>query len=112
MRLQEGTLSVLETALSRVGPEKTYVTHRFPLTLIFFNLTLCRLKSRGEELADLILNQNAYVYICGDGCHMAKDVTRTITEVLHEHGKLSPQEAEKLLDCMKQRRRFVLDIWS
>jgi methionine synthase reductase len=28
MRLEDGTLSVLETALSRIGPEKTYVTHR------------------------------------------------------------------------------------
>lgn len=39
MRLQDGTLSVLETALSRVGPEKTYVTHRCP-PLFSHQLTL------------------------------------------------------------------------
>lgn len=71
-----------------------------------------RLKSRGKEVANLILKQNAYVYICGDGCHMAKDVTRTIIEILNEHGSITEIEAEKMIECMKQRRRFVLDIWS
>lgn len=28
MRLEEGTLTVLETALSRIGTEKVYVTHK------------------------------------------------------------------------------------
>lgn len=73
---------------------------------------LFRLKSRGDEVARLILQENAYVYICGDGCHMAKDVTRTLIEILHKHGSVTELEAEKIIECMKQKRRFVLDIWS
>jgi sulfite reductase alpha subunit-like flavoprotein len=43
---------------------------------------------------------------------MAKDVTRTLIDVIHEHGGVTTQEAERIVDCMKQRRRFLLDIWS
>mmetsp|Transcript_770 Transcript_770/g.765 ORF Transcript_770/g.765 Transcript_770/m.765 type:complete len:799 (+) Transcript_770:68-2464(+) len=98
MRLDEGTLTVLETALSRIGPEKVYVTHK--------------LKSRGKELTDLILESNAYVYICGDGCHMAKDVTNTLMQIIEENSNLTQAEIQKLFESMKQRRRFLLDIWS
>mmetsp|Transcript_3533 Transcript_3533/g.5506 ORF Transcript_3533/g.5506 Transcript_3533/m.5506 type:complete len:693 (-) Transcript_3533:341-2419(-) len=97
-RLKDGTLTVLETALSRVGPEKIYVTHK--------------MRERGEEIANLILQRCAYVYICGDGGKMAKDVTRTLMDILSEHGQMSDSDAEKTLECMRSRRRFVLDIWS
>jgi methionine synthase reductase len=92
------TLTDLDVAMSRVGPEKVYVTHK--------------LKQRGAEVARLILEDGAHVYICGDGNHMAKDVFGTMRALLCEHGSLSEQEADALLQDMKLRRKYILDIWS
>lgn len=74
------------------------------------------MKKRGSELAKLILEQSGYVYICGDGNKMAKEVEAAIVEILVEHGSASAvkneTDAKAVLACMRQRRRFVLDIWS
>jgi sulfite reductase alpha subunit-like flavoprotein len=49
---------------------------------------------------------------------MAKDVTKTLIEILvakgrHSDGKsYTTEDAEKLIDEMKRRSRYVLDIWS
>lgn len=67
-------------------------------------------------MAALILNQNAYVYICGDGNKMAKDVEAAIVDVLVAHGVPygveTEADAKSILSDMRQRRKFVLDIWS
>ena len=80
-----------------------------PINCLFL---LYRLRERGKEVCDLVLRGGGYVYICGDGCSMAKDVTRVLVELLSEHGDLSQPEAEAVLNEMRARRRFVLDIWS
>ena len=63
-------------------------------------------------MAKLILQEGGYVYICGDGNKMAKDVYQAIKSILQEHGTLSCEQTEELLDEMKLRRRYVVDIWS
>ena len=70
---RDNTLTLLEAAFSRTTAEKVYVTHR--------------LKERSLEIADLILNKNAHVYICGDGNHMAKDVERMLKSCLLEYSE-------------------------
>ena len=52
------------------------------------------------------------MYVCGDGMHMAKDVNTALLDILMEHGKLSSDDASKVLLDMRQRRRYVQDIWS
>lgn len=97
-RLTEGTLTCLQTAFSRVGPNKVYVSHK--------------IREHGEAIVRLLLESNAYLYICGDGNRMAKDVHVAIVEVMINHGGLTAAQAEKAIQDMKLRRRFVLDIWS
>ena len=71
-----------------------------------------RLRDRGSEVASLLLEHGGYVYVCGDGMHMAKDVNTALLDILMEHGKLSSDDASKVLLDMRQRRRYVQDIWS
>jgi len=96
--VSEGTLTTLDVAFSRCGPEKVYVTHK--------------LKERGAEIVAMVLLEGAYIYICGDGNSMAKDVFSAIKEILQTHGGLSPREAEDKLQEMRARRRYCLEIWS
>jgi hypothetical protein len=71
-----------------------------------------RILSRGKELTPLILNGNAHIYICGDGNQMSKDVIRALVSVLHQHGDLSEESAQEILDDMRSRRRLLMDVWS
>ncbi|CAN0097689.1 unnamed protein product, partial [Ectocarpus sp. 4 AP-2014] len=70
--LERGTLSKLSTAFSRDASEKVYVQHR--------------IREHGAELSRLMLEQGAYVYVCGDGNAMAQGVHRALVEALVEHG--------------------------
>ncbi|TMW66193.1 hypothetical protein Poli38472_003958 [Pythium oligandrum] len=95
--LAKGTLRQLFTAFSREQEEKHYVQHE--------------LKANGALVADLVLQQGGYIYVCGDGTQMAKDVHAALTQVLEEHAQLSKEEAEQRLGDLAARQRYVRDIW-
>jgi sulfite reductase (NADPH) flavoprotein alpha-component len=71
-----------------------------------------RIREHGELVVDLITRRSAHVYVCGDGASMAKDVDATLRQVLQTHGKFSGEEAQGYLMEMRQRRRYLQDIWS
>ena len=100
-RVRDGTLTVLETAFSRKeGKAKVYVTDK--------------IRERGQEIAELLMRGGGYVFICGDGNHMAKDVHKTLVEILvtYEDEIEDVDAAEEVIEDLKFRRRFTLDIWS
>jgi sulfite reductase alpha subunit-like flavoprotein len=92
----EGVVSELYTAFSRQEP-KQYVQD------IIVHDEVCR-----ASIVQLILQDNASVYICGDGNQMAKDVQNAIVEVLSTQVKDAPAYLEK----MKTQRRLLMDIWT
>jgi sulfite reductase alpha subunit-like flavoprotein len=93
----DGVLTTLDVAMSRQHEKKEYVTDR--------------LRLRGAEMCDLLLNRGACVYICGDGNNMAKDVFKTWIEILIVHGEMTSSQAEDFIQDLKVRRRYLLDIW-
>ncbi|CAM9755713.1 unnamed protein product [Chrysoparadoxa australica] len=96
--LSNGTLTKLFTAFSRDQADKVYVQHE--------------LEKHGQEIADLLLKEGAYVYVCGDGNSMAQGVRAALARVLSKHGEITADKAEAVLADLKQRRRFVMDVWS
>lgn len=97
--LSSKALGCLSVAMSRVDKDKkVYVTHK--------------IRDAGEELTKAILHENAYVFICGDGNSMAKDVNLALQESLMKWGELSESEAVSLLADLKAKKRYVLDVWS
>jgi sulfite reductase alpha subunit-like flavoprotein len=97
-KLSSGALQTLEVAMSRTQNDKIYVTHL--------------LNQRGAEMARLLVDEGAYVYVCGDGNHMAKDVNTTFLQILQEHAGLSEACAIEKIANLKLKRRYVQDIWS
>lgn len=72
-----------------------------------------RIREAGAELSRLMLEDGAYVYVCGDGNAMAQGVHQALAQVLVEHGGVGDAEgAEAALRAMKAKNRYVLDVWS
>ena len=91
-----GLLTRLTLAWSRDAGEKIYVQHR--------------MREVGRDLWAW-LNDGAHIYICGDATRMAKDVERTLTDVIAEHGGCSPTEAAKFLVELKKNGRYQADVY-
>jgi len=74
-----------------------------------------RMKLQGRMLAELLLNKGAYLYVCGDGTRMARDVREAVVELLQMHGGLSADEARQRVDYWRSRQgkeaTYVEDIW-
>lgn len=66
------------------------------------------IRSRADEVKELILNQNAYVYVCGDASRMAKDVSRAIGESIDGSVEGS---SDLYLKKMKLDGRWSEDVW-
>ncbi|GKY91324.1 hypothetical protein MPSEU_000104600 [Mayamaea pseudoterrestris] len=96
---ETGVVSELHIAFSR-DDDRQYVQH-------IMKSGFCR-----ARIADLIMNQGACVYLCGDGNQMAKDVQATIVEILGTEINEGVDAATSYLETMKRDQRFVMDIWS
>jgi sulfite reductase alpha subunit-like flavoprotein len=90
----------LYTAFSRDQVQKVYVQHR--------------MKEKGAMLWRLINEEAAYVFVCGDGMHMAQDVKQALIEIFRDHGEMSEAEAKAYLLELKSPavRRFAEDVWG
>eukprot|EP01006_Ploeotia_vitrea_P041754 TRINITY_DN66571_c12_g5_i1.p1 TRINITY_DN66571_c12_g5~~TRINITY_DN66571_c12_g5_i1.p1 ORF type:complete len:825 (-),score=431.86 TRINITY_DN66571_c12_g5_i1:23-2422(-) len=93
----DGTLNHLYTAFSREQEHKVYVQDR--------------IREHGAELAQQIIDQGAFVFVCGDGAKMAKDVLQALQQILADHLE-SLAEARQYVLAMTRNKRLVQDIWS
>jgi sulfite reductase (NADPH) flavoprotein alpha-component len=93
-----GRLHRLDLAFSRDQPEKIYVQ--------------TRMLEQARELWAW-LQGGAYFYVCGDAKRMAKDVHRTLIEIAHKEGGLSPEAAADYVNVtlMKNERRYLRDVY-
>ena len=91
-----GLLTRLTLAWSRDADEKIYVQHR--------------MKEVGRDLWAW-LTEGAHFYICGDATRMAKDVERTLVDIIAEQGARSPAEAVNFLSELKRLGRYQMDVY-
>ncbi len=86
----------LDTAFSRDQKEKVYVQHI--------------LKEQGKEVFDL-LEKGAYLYVCGDAQHMAKDVDAALHEIVRVHGGLDESSAKAYVKTLRTLKRYLRDVY-
>ena len=86
----------LHTAFSRDQEEKVYVQHK--------------MQESAEELFDW-LEGGAHLYVCGDAKFMAKDVDKTLHEIVAKVGGFSEADAKKYIKDLKATRRYLLDVY-
>lgn len=94
--VQSGAISALHVAFSRDNGKKVYVQHL--------------LKEQGEAVWAL-LGKGAYFYVCGDAKGMAKDVHRTLEEVVQKQGGMTFTAAEAFMKQLQTEGRYQRDVW-
>lgn len=94
--LQSGHLEKMDVAFSRDQEEKIYVQHK--------------LLENQKEVFDWI-DKGAYFYLCGDMKHMAKDVNKTLLEIIQSQGGISEEKAKEYIKKLKKEKRFQSDVY-
>ena len=86
----------LSLAFSRDQAEKIYVQHKML-----------------EEARDLWqwIQNGAYLYICGDADHMAKDVQHALHQIAMQQGNMTEDEAKAYFKKLKKEDKFQLDVY-
>lgn len=81
------------------GTKKVHVQHLF--------------EQHAAELRKLILEDGAYVYVCGNAHRMAKDVSKTMAVVVSVDDKFggNVENAEAYLKNLKAQGRWSEDVW-
>jgi len=89
-------LTRLSLAWSRDGTEKFYVQDR--------------MREVGRDLWAWLAD-GAYVYVCGDAKHMAKDVERALVDIVAQFGARKTDEAIAFVADLKKRGRYQQDVY-
>jgi len=91
-------LKDLRCAFSREQEKKVYVQHL--------------IAQDGAEIAEMILNSEGFLYVCGDGIAMGRDVHHALQQALVQHAGITASEAQEKLEELSQRGRYRREIWS
>jgi sulfite reductase (NADPH) flavoprotein alpha-component len=57
------------------------------------------------------LEKGAHFYLCGDRKSLAKDVNKTLLEIIRTEGGISEEQAEKYVKQLKREKRFQSDVY-
>jgi sulfite reductase (NADPH) flavoprotein alpha-component len=94
--LKSKHLEKMEVAFSRDQEEKIYVQHK--------------LLENQKEVYKWI-EEGAYFYLCGDMKNMAKDVNKTLLQIIQNEGGISEEKAHEYIKKLKKEKRFQTDIY-
>lgn len=98
MHCAEGVLDVCSVSVSReANSPREYVTDA--------------LWERRTDIYRMLVEGQAYVFVCGDAKRMAKDVRAKFIDILKAVGGFSQSSAEELIASMVQRNRYLEDVW-
>jgi sulfite reductase (NADPH) flavoprotein alpha-component len=86
----------LDLAFSRDQAQKIYVQHRM-------------YEKRKQFWA--WLQEGAYLFVCGDAHHMAKDVETALQQIIQEEGSLSDENAKAYVKSLRAQKRYLTDVY-
>lgn len=66
----------------------------------------------GTELTQLLIDEEARMYVCGDAKGMARGVQAKLEEILVAERGLEPAESVELVKKLRQEKRYLEDVWT
>lgn len=95
--LKSGLLNQLSLAFSRDQSEKVYVQDK--------------MLENSEAIWQWIDQNKACFYVCGDMNFMAKDVEKTLLDIIQVHGGLNAEQANDYLKTLRKNGRYQRDVY-
>lgn len=92
----DGHLTQLDTAFSRDQEHKVYVQD---------------LMTQQARQFWAWLEDGAFLYICGDGARMAKDVDKALHKIVETQGGMQQEAAESYVHTLKDDHRYQRDVY-
>jgi NADPH-ferrihemoprotein reductase len=94
----------MHVAISREGPRKPDGSKIYVQDLLWEDR---------EAVADALVTKKGYIYICGDAKNMSKAVEQVLMRILGESvGGTAAVEGVKELNSLKEKSRYLTDVWS
>ena len=94
--IKSNHLEKMEVAFSRDQEKKIYVQHKM---------------HENQEEIYRWLEEGAHFYLCGDMKSMAKDVNKTLLDIIKTQGGISVEKAEEYVKKLKREKRFQQDVY-
>ena len=66
----------------------------------------------GAELVQLVVDEEARLYVCGDAKGMARGVQAKLEEILVAERGYEPDESVELVKKLRQEKRYLEDVWT
>ncbi len=70
------------------------------------------IKASGPQLWELLNNQGACVYVCGDAKNMAPDVRAVFLGIAEAEGGLSQPDCQAWMQELREAGRYLEDVWA
>ncbi|KAG8803503.1 NADPH-cytochrome P450 reductase [Serendipita sp. 398] len=94
----------MHVAISREGPRKPDGSKIYVQDLLW---------EQREKIRDALAEKKGYVYVCGDAKNMSKAVEAVLMRILGEaNGGSAAVEGQKELNMLKEKSRYLTDVWS
>lgn len=95
----DGTLTSLQLAFSREQSQKVYVQD------------VMQRPENASSLCKLVLDQGAYVYVCG-ATGMGQSVHEAFAQIFSKERNMSIADANELIKGLQKKHTYVQELWS
>ncbi|XP_030625265.1 methionine synthase reductase isoform X2 [Chanos chanos] len=99
----KGILTHLKVCFSRDVSEESEPSPRY----VQHNLLL-----HSKHIANILLKEKGYFYVCGDAKNMAKDVNDALVEIIGTELQMDKLESMKTVADLREEKRYLQDIWA
>ncbi|KAN0034806.1 hypothetical protein ACTFIV_001338 [Dictyostelium citrinum] len=107
--LKDNTLTKLITAFSRELDTENTITTAIEPTCGYVQEKMIE---HSKQLFDMVVNQNAFIYICGDAKGMAVGVRNSFIDIVKQELNCDEKQATDIFTNWIKEKRYILDVWS